>query len=131
VGFAGGLWTEEMAPEAIEFGTLRNVKPRLGSFRLAQINHYITRTADSFALRRDRGRGAAPTGKANDRHTEEYFRRMSAGDFEDDTILHYADAVSALMARYRENPRLAAALDHGLRLYEAEIARYWRELRGG
>lgn len=131
VAFAGGLWTEEMPAASVEFGTLRNVKPRLGSFRLAQVNHYITRTVDSFALRRDRGRGAAPTGKANDRHTEEYFRRMSSGDFEDDTILRYDAEVASLMAEYRKNPQLDAALQAGLRLYQAEIDRYWREQRGG
>lgn len=131
VSFAGGLWVEEMPAEHIEFGTLRTVKPRVDSFRLAQINHYITRTADSFALRRDRGRGAAPKGKANDRHTEEYFHRMSSGNVADDTILRYADEVAALIDHYRQNPRLAAALEAGLRLYQVEIDRYWREHHSG
>lgn len=126
VAFAAGLWSEDIPADAMTFGAYRNVKPQVGSFRIAQINHYATRTEDSFDLRRARGRGAGLTGKANDRHNEDYFRRMSAGTFLDDTIFRYADAVSALMAEYRRNPRLSQALDAGLRHYEAEIARYWQ-----
>lgn len=126
IAFAGGLWVENVAADSIEFGTYRNVKPTVGSFRVAQINHYATRTEDSFDLRRARGRGAMPQGKANDRHNDDYFRRMSSGTFLDDTILRYADQVAGLLATYRANPRLAQAVDAALRHYEAEIARYWQ-----
>ncbi len=131
IAFAGGVWVEDVAAEAVEFGTYRNVKPRVGSFRIAQINHYATRTEDSFDLRRARGAGSQLRGKANQRHNEDYFQRMSGGTFLDDTIFKYADAVAALTAEYRQNPRLAQALDAGLRHYEAEIARYWRDRAGG
>jgi hypothetical protein len=94
--------------------------------RVAQINHYATRTEDSFDLRRARGRGAGLSGKVNDRHNDDYFRRMSSGTLLDDTIFRYADAVAALMAEYRRDTLLSQALDAGLRLYEAEIARYWQ-----
>lgn len=126
IAFAGGLWVEDMAADTIEFGTCRNVKPTVGSFRFAQVNHYATRTEDSFDLRRSRGRGAMPQGKANDRHNDDYFRRMSSGSFLDDTILRYADAVAGVLAEYRRNARLAAAVEAALRHYEAEIARYWQ-----
>ena len=131
IAFAGGLWVEEVAADSIAFGTYRNVKPTVGSFRCAQVNHYATRTADSFDLRRERGRGAMPQGKANDRHNDDYFRRMSSGSFLDDTILRYADEVARLLAEYRCNARLAAAVDAALRHYEAEIARYWQSHGAG
>ncbi len=127
IGFAGGVWVEDVASEAVAFGTYRNVKPQVGSFRIAQINHYATRTEDSFDLRRARGAGAQLPGKANQRHNAEYFQRMSGGTFLDDSIFRYADAVGALMGQYRKNPRLAQALDAGLRHYEAEIAMYWQD----
>lgn len=126
IAFAGGLWTENVAAESMAFGTHRNVKARVSTFSIAQINHYATRTVDSFALRRARGRGAGLLGKVNDRHTDDYFRRVSRGSFLDDTISRYAEAVAALMADYRKDQRLANALANGLDLYEAEISRYWQ-----
>ncbi len=126
LAFAAGLWTEDVAGETVEFGTYRSVKTRVGSFRFAQINHYLTRTVDSFDLRRARGHGDLLHGKQNMRHTEDYFRRMSAGSFFDDTILRYADEVAKRIADYRSDARLAAAADNGLRLYEAEIECYWQ-----
>ncbi len=127
MAFAAGLWAQEVAADAVTFGAHRFVKPQVGTFRIAQINHYATRTEDSFELRRARGRGALLPGKANDRHDEKYFRRMSAGTFEDDTILRHAAPVAALMAEYRRNDRLNQAHEAGLRHYEAEIARYWQD----
>ena len=126
IAFAGGLWTENIAAESMAFGTHRNVKARVSTFSIAQINHYATRTVDSFPLRRARGRGAGLLGKVNDRHTDDYFRRVSRGSFLDDTISRYAEAVAALMADYRKDQRLANALANGLDLYEAEISRYWQ-----
>ena len=126
IAFGAGLWSEDVAAQAVEFGTYRTVKPRVGTFRFAQINHYITRTADSFDLRRARGRGAAQAGKSNARHTDDYFARMSQGSFQDDTISRYADRVAALTAEYLTFAPLALAVSAGLRQYEAEIARYWQ-----
>lgn len=131
IGFAGGVRVEDVAADALAFGTYRNVKPQVGSFRIAQINHYATRTEDSFDLRRARGAGAQLLGKANQRHNDDYFQRMSGGSFLDDTIFKYADAVGALTQVYRQNARLAQALDGGLRHYEAEIARYWHDRASG
>ena len=126
IGFAGGVRVEDVAADAVAFGTYRNVKPQVGSFRIAQINHYATRTEDSFDLRRARGAGAALPGKANQRHNAEYFQRMSGGTFLDDTILRYTDAAAALMQDYRRNPRLNQAVEAGLRQYAADIATFWQ-----
>lgn len=131
IAFAGGLWSEDVPAIAVTFGAFRTVKPRVGTFRFAQINHYATRTEDSFDLRRARGRGAMPQARANDRHNVEYFRRMSAGTFLDDTILRYSSRVAALMAAWQQDARLKQALEAGLGLYQAEIARYWREKNAG
>lgn len=126
IAFAGGLWQEKIAASGLVFGTYRTVKPRVGTFRIAQINHYITRTEDSFDQRRARGMGAALSGKSNDRHTDDYFARMSQGRFEDDSILRYAGKVAALTAEYLSFAPVAQAVAAGLRHYEAEIARYWQ-----
>jgi hypothetical protein len=130
VAFAGGVWVEDVPAKDMVFGAHRFVKPRLGTFRLAQVNHYATRTGDSFALRQARGRGAMPRIRpnvsANDRHTEEYFRRLSSGTFLDDTILRYQSRVSAVTAGYLTNPGLAQAVADGVGHYAAAIASYWR-----
>lgn len=127
IAFAGGLWSEEVAAASVVFGAYRFVKTRVGSFRFAQVNHYATRTRDSFALRKARGDGSRIAGRENEHHNALYFQRMSSGPFLDDTILRYADAVTDLIARYRENPRLDDAVRAGLRHYQAEIDRYWQE----
>lgn len=128
IAFAGGLWVEEVTADSVAFGTYRSIKPKVGTFRFAQVNHYATRTEDSFALRRMRGRGAGRKDKANDRHNDDYFHRMSSGSFLDDTILRYSERVADLLAIYRQNPQVSEAEAEGLRLYEAEIARYWQDL---
>jgi hypothetical protein len=131
IAFAGGLWVQDVPAEAMVFGAHRFVRPRLGTFRMAQVNHYATRTEDSFALRQARGRGAMPRVRpratGNDRHTPEYFRRMSSGTFLDDTILRYQAEVATLTAQYLTNAGLKAAVATGLNHYAAAIARYWQD----
>lgn len=126
ISFAGGLWTEDVPGDAVSFGAFRDVKPRVGTFRYAQINHYATRTADSFALRHARGRGAAPQSGKNSRHDQTYFNRMSRGTFLDDTITRHAPQVMDLMAQYRADPDIDRAVAEGIRLYQAGIDRYWQ-----
>lgn len=126
LAFAAGVWHEEVPGKDVTFGAYRDVKPTVGTFRIAQVNHYATRTADSFALRRARGRGAAPQSGKNSRHDETYFNRMSRGSFPDDTITRYAPEVSALMAKWRADHATNRAEAEGIRLYQAEIDRYWQ-----
>ena len=125
VAFAAGLWVEELPSKRLQLGAFRDIRPRSGSFGIAQINHYATRSQDCFHLRRLRGRGSALRGAANERHSVNYFRRLSSGNIMDDTIVHYVPEVAARIAEYRSDPAIDREVAKGLRLYEAEIERYW------
>ncbi|MBL9061030.1 glycosyltransferase family 2 protein [Tabrizicola sp.] len=79
----------------------------------AQINHYMVRTRDFFALKRLRGRGykAAATGEANLRHTDEFFRANDRNEAEDRSILRWQDAVTQEIARLMDRPEVAEAAE--------------------
>jgi len=77
---------------------LRNAEVHEGSHRLAHYNHYAVKTWDSFALRRERGRGAvAVTDATTMRHTDAYFRDRTTANAQDTSIARYEARVVALM----------------------------------
>lgn len=80
---------------------------------LAQVNHYVVRTPEFFALKRLRGRGWAvgQAGDRNRRHTPEFFATHDRNEVQDDTILRWSDAVTAGIDRLRAHPAVARALD--------------------
>lgn len=127
IAFAGGVWVDTVSADSVTLGAYRDIEPRSSTFDLAQINHYATRTRDSFDLRRSRGRGAAPPGSLNTRHSDAYFRRMSCGKIPDLSIARYATQVAALMAEYRSIPAIDRAVSSGIRLYQTQIDRYWQD----
>lgn len=92
-------------------GTARVTREEFG-WSLAQINHYIVRTPEYFALKRQRGRGYKPdsVGAANNRHTEQFFREHDRNEAEDRSILHWQDSVSAEMERLMQIPEVASAV---------------------
>lgn len=79
---------------------------------LAQVNHYMVRTPDHFALKRLRGRGwkAHSEGEANQRHTDGFFTKNDRNEEEDVSILAWEEAVTAEMARLALFPAVGAAL---------------------
>ncbi len=78
---------------------LRSADVHNASHRMAQYNHYAVKTWDSFALRRERGRGAvAVTDATTMRHTETYFRDRTTADALDTSISRYEGQVTAMMA---------------------------------
>lgn len=91
-------------------GTHSSARPEFG-WSLAQINHYIVRTPEFFALKRLRGRGYASNseGKANSRHTPEFFDEHDRNEAEDRSILHWQDAVTAGIDRLLRAPAIARA----------------------
>lgn len=106
---------------------VRNAAAKPVSFRLAQYNHYVTKSWDSFMLRRDRGRGAvAVTTPEKQRHTEAYFAERHLSDAPDLSILRYADAVAALMEAMLQDPRIRRRQKDCDRLYAAMAAPYRR-----
>jgi Glycosyl transferase family 2 len=95
------------------------------SHMMAHFNHYAIKTYDSFALRRQRGRGAASQDQAaaqEPRHNDDYFaQRMDAQHF-DDSISIYAPAVMAKMAEMMAQPDIAAAQAVAETRYAAMLA---------
>jgi hypothetical protein len=91
---------------------------------LAQVNHYIVRTKDFFALKRLRGRGYMPRAKTdvNNRHNDEFFAQHDRNEAEDRTILHWQDQVSAEMARLLANSGIADAKAEADALTERALA---------
>lgn len=81
------------------------------SWELAQINHYMVRTPEFFALKKARGRGWAPdqAGDANTRHTEKFYTDMNRNDRVDTSILRHAAAVDAEIVRLKSIPVVAHA----------------------
>lgn len=95
--------------------------PRLFSaecrWNLAQINHYVVRSAELFKLKAQRGRGMwgkggpGTTPPRNVRHTPKFFRQMNRNDEVDNSILYWADIVTAKMTEALQHPAVRAAQD--------------------
>jgi hypothetical protein len=102
---------------------VRHFPPGRIGHRLAQVNHYATKTWDSFRLRAARGRGAAPLGTPNTRHDRRHYERIATAATErDETILAYAPEVARMMAALRADPAVAAAEARAIACYAARIA---------
>jgi Glycosyl transferase family 2 len=87
------------------------VSPGEFGWKLAQINHYIVRTPEFFALKQLRGRGykANSVGAANTRHTDAFLAEHDRNEDEDRSILHWEAAVTTELARLLGLPRVEAA----------------------
>ncbi|MEL7115830.1 MAG: glycosyltransferase family 2 protein, partial [Pseudomonadota bacterium] len=68
--------------------------------RTAQMNHYITRTEENFALKR--GTPSASAGR--DRYTDEFFEKFNRNERVDETALRFADRFDALFAEAMDLP---------------------------
>lgn len=92
------------------FKQLRNLPIGRISHSLAQYNHYLIKTWDSFQLRRLRGRGVTKVaGPVAERHTEAYFAERQISDGTDTTIARYQTKVADLMAAMMEDRFIRAA----------------------
>ena len=87
------------------------VSPEEVGWALAQINHYMVRTPEFFALKKLRGRGYKPdaVGETNSRHTEAFFHLNDRNEAEDRTILRWQDAVTKGIVRLMALPGVAQA----------------------
>ncbi|MBL9045896.1 MAG: glycosyltransferase family 2 protein [Tabrizicola sp.] len=88
------------------------VEPGEVGWELAQVNHYMVRTPDYFALKRLRGRGwkADSEAEANQRHTDGFFTKNDRNEEEDASIQAWEAAVTEEMARLAHLPAVGAAL---------------------
>lgn len=76
----------------------------------AHYNHYAIKTYDSFAARRDRGRGSiADTTPDKQRHTDTYFVAHLNANIFDDKISVYSQRVMAKMTEMLTHPAVAGA----------------------
>jgi hypothetical protein len=101
-----------------------SVSPEETGWALAQINHYIVRTPEHFALKRQRGRGFAAdaAGPANDRHTDRFFAEHDRNEETDGSILHWQDQVTGGIGRLMEIPSVAEAKARSDGLLQAVLA---------
>ncbi|MEO8241603.1 MAG: glycosyltransferase family 2 protein [bacterium] len=103
---------------------LRNTPVQDGAHKLAHYNHYGVKTWDSFALRRDRGRGAVASTDDTVRHTDSYFRERNTPEAEDHSIDRYRQAVAAQMALMLQDRAIRHAQDECDRIYGGLCAPY-------
>ncbi|MEI2685702.1 MAG: glycosyltransferase family 2 protein [Cypionkella sp.] len=121
----------ELARNLPIYKQLRNLPLREITHRLAQYNHYLIKTWDSFLLRRDRGRGVAVVdGPTTDRHTEAYFSERQISDGTDATILRYGAEVAGLMAAMLEDRLIRSAQSETDARYGDLVARFRHPQRG-
>lgn len=108
-----------------DFARTNRVSAAEFGWSLAQVNHYVVRTPEFFALKRLRGRGWAvgQVGDKNRRHTPEFFVAHDRNDATDDTILRWADGVTAAMNELRTHPAVANALELVAQRVATELAR--------
>ena len=104
---------------------LRNFPDKDCSHDFAQYNHYAVKTWDTFLARRDRGRGAAPMDRANDRHSREYFDLRASGSVEDRTILRYSPAIKQKITEMLSDDRISACHERCVRRYRKRMRGYW------
>lgn len=88
---------------------------------IAQINHYVIRTWDSFQLRARRGRGAFPIGSVNRRHTESYFLAYTGANELDETIQRYELRFTEALRELLSVPTIRHCNEEVYRMYGRKI----------
>lgn len=95
-GIGGLRWVNPAGAEVTgwtpEDDSLRTLPPRLRGFGVAQINHFMLRNAESFALKR----GTLSPVAGRDRYTDAYFAGADRNEAEDVTALRHAAAFGAV-----------------------------------
>lgn len=111
---AAGQTVPEWTPDG---DYLRRLPRRLVTHEVAQMNHYILRSEESFGLKR--GTPSAVAGR--DRYTEEFFRKNDINEIEDRSALRHAAAFDAAFAAAMALPGVArlhhlCCMDYAVRL---------------
>ncbi len=88
------------------------------SHKWAQINHYATRTLDSYILRQKRGLGFV--GK-KEHHTFDYFKRMNRSKVLETSFSRYDSVIAKGLAEMRKVPSIRAAEQNCLEIYQSRI----------
>jgi hypothetical protein len=98
---------------------LRRLPRALTSHKVAQMNHYMVRSTESFTLKK----GTPSSVAAKDRYTDEYFERFNRNEIEDTTASRHAAAFDALHAEAMALPGVAALHHQCCADYVARLAR--------
>lgn len=116
-GVDGKIWVDCRGKALNRFHPTTNPQrataPARVQHKLAQMNHYVLRSAESFALKQ--GRPSASAGK--DRYTQDFFDRFNRNDEFDTNALLFRAAFDAVYAS-------ALALPDALRLHHLCCADY-------
>ncbi|QYZ68314.1 glycosyltransferase family 2 protein [Neotabrizicola shimadae] len=97
---ADGAPVPGWAPEP---NRIRTLPPALTSHATAQVNHYMVRNPESFALKR----GTLSPVAGKDRYTDDYYARCDRNEVHDDSALRHAAAFDALHAEAMALPNVA------------------------
>lgn len=97
------------------YGT--HLPPPFGQ-EVAQINHYAVRSAQSYLVKKNRGRA----NHANHELDTGYWDRWNRGGAEDKSILRYKDALTVWLEEFKRDSRLARLHRAGFRWHKAKIA---------
>lgn len=107
-GLAGMRWINPAGMELTgwtpEGESLRVLPQGMRGYGVAQINHFMLRNAESFALKR----GTLSPVAGRDRYTDEYFEGADRNEVEDVTILRHAAAFDAVYGPMMEDAEVAA-----------------------
>ena len=104
-------------------------------YDLVQLNHYAVRSAESFLVKRDRGR----VNHVDRDQGLAYWFRMNNNYEEDTSILPRLDMMKAELAELMSDPEIAAAHEHSVACHRAKIdelkagenyAKFFAELTG-
>jgi len=82
---------------------LRRLPKELVSHRVAQVNHYMLRSAESFSLKA----GTPSPVALSDRYTSGYFQRADGGRMPDSSAFRYAEAFEEMRHRLMALPDVA------------------------
>ncbi|MEM7545063.1 MAG: glycosyltransferase family 2 protein [Pseudomonadota bacterium] len=87
-------------------------------YEIAQFNHYAVRSVDSYLIKRDRGR----VNHYRQVMGVDYWQKMCRGGEVDTSIQRHIPAMTAEVARLREDAELAALHDASVEWHHAKIA---------
>ncbi|MFK7743685.1 MAG: glycosyltransferase family 2 protein, partial [Roseobacter sp.] len=87
-------------------------------YDLVQLNHYAVRSAESFLVKRDRGR----VNHVDRDQGLNYWFRMNNNDMPDDSIERMLPRLRAELDKLMSNPKIAAAHAHSVQAHRNKIA---------
>ncbi|SLN55338.1 glycosyltransferase family 2 protein [Roseisalinus antarcticus] len=114
------LWLNgsgEPMPDEFSLSGWRSTKPTLG-YKLAELNHYATKSLEAYLLRRVRGN----VNNKEDKYNAAYFALFDRNEIDATNALRHAKAVKKKMAEILSDPVMRKLQDEALAFHEARVA---------